>query len=127
MSTMTYTGLLSVVECAECHMDFGVTPQFERDRRADHATFYCPNRHANYYGHESVEERLRRQLAAAEGKAAAERARAATAEARRRAAKGQLTKVKNRVANGVCPCCNRHFANVERHMTSQHPDYKAAS
>lgn len=26
-------------------------------------------------------------------------------------------------ACGVCPCCNRSFTNVRRHMTSQHPDY----
>jgi hypothetical protein len=39
------------------------------------------------------------------------------------ATKGQITKLKRRVGKGVCPCCNRHFANVERHMATQHPDY----
>lgn len=39
------------------------------------------------------------------------------------ATKGQLTKTKKRIANGVCPCCNRSFANLERHMAGQHPDY----
>lgn len=32
--------------------------------------------------------------------------------------------MKNRVANGVCPCCNRHFENLERHMKGQHPDFQ---
>lgn len=40
-----------------------------------------------------------------------------------RATKGRLTKTKKRIANGVCPCCNRHFVNLERHMTGKHPDY----
>lgn len=22
-----------------------------------------------------------------------------------------------------CPCCNRTFQNLQRHMTSKHPDY----
>lgn len=37
--------------------------------------------------------------------------------------KGQLAKVKNRVKNGVCPCCNRSFSDLRRHMESKHPDY----
>lgn len=38
-------------------------------------------------------------------------------------ARGQLTKLKRRVSNGVCPCCNRSFADLHRHMTEKHPDY----
>lgn len=36
--------------------------------------------------------------------------------------KGQLTKLRNRIANGVCPWCQRSFANVARHVEHQHPD-----
>jgi hypothetical protein len=39
------------------------------------------------------------------------------------AARGQVTRIKNRVKNGVCPACNRTFADVARHMTSKHPHY----
>ena len=42
---------------------------------------------------------------------------------RRAAAKGQLTKVKKRVGNGVCPCCTRSFTDLARHMESKHPAY----
>tara|TARA_R110002095_G_scaffold133065_1_gene115524 strand:+ start:41 stop:445 length:405 start_codon:yes stop_codon:yes gene_type:complete len=42
------------------------------------------------------------------------------------AAKGRITKIKNRVGNGVCPCCNRTFANLARHMGTQHPNYNDA-
>lgn len=127
MSTQTYTGELTLIECAGCHMDFGVTPQFQSARRSDHARFYCPSGCHNHYPQRSTEEKLRAQLARAEGEAAAQRARATTAENRRRAAKGQLTKAKKRISNGVCPCCNRHFANVERHMETKHPEYASAS
>lgn len=37
--------------------------------------------------------------------------------------KGALTKVKNRISKGVCPCCNRTFADLQRHMTTKHPKY----
>lgn len=42
---------------------------------------------------------------------------------KRRAAsiKGHLTRYRTRVGRGVCPCCNRSFENLRRHMESQHP------
>ncbi len=50
----------------------------------------------------------------------------AEAEARRgAAARGQVTKIKNRIGHGVCPCCNRTFENLHRHMTTQHPTFTA--
>jgi hypothetical protein len=52
-----------------------------------------------------------------------ETARRQAAERQVSAARGQVTKIKNRVKNGVCPCCNRTFGNLARHMASQHPDF----
>lgn len=37
--------------------------------------------------------------------------------------KGALVKTKKRICNGVCPCCNRHFKNLESHMKNKHPKY----
>jgi hypothetical protein len=45
-------------------------------------------------------------------------------EREKSAAKGQVTKIKNRIAGGVCPCCNRYFLGLERHMSTKHKDYK---
>lgn len=42
-----------------------------------------------------------------------------------RATKGVVTKFRRRVGNGVCPCCTRTFTNLSRHMTTNHPDFKA--
>ena len=44
-------------------------------------------------------------------------------EASLRSEKGAKTKLKKRIANGVCPCCNRTFVNVQRHMATQHKDF----
>jgi hypothetical protein len=45
--------------------------------------------------------------------------------ARRGAAaqKGQKTRIKNRIARGVCPCCNRSFADLGAHMQQKHPHF----
>lgn len=37
------------IECASCSVTFSVTDHFESRRREDHANFYCPNGHVNYY------------------------------------------------------------------------------
>jgi hypothetical protein len=47
------------------------------------------------------------------------------AERRASAARGQVTKIKNCVGHGICPCCNRTFENQSRHMASQHPTFTA--
>lgn len=34
----------------------------------------------------------------------------------------QYSRMRKRIQNGVCPCCNRTFQNLARHMATQHPD-----
>ena len=106
-----------ILDCWNCGVPFGLTNDYDDRRRDDCRTFYCPNGHPQSYS-ESEADRLRRELDAA---------REATAEARRQlaATKGQVTKLKRRAQNGVCPCCHRHFVALERHMSTKHPDYAA--
>lgn len=40
------------------------------------------------------------------------------------AIKGVATRIKRRVSAGVCPCCNRTFQCLARHMATKHPDYQ---
>lgn len=39
-----------------------------------------------------------------------------------RAQKAAKTKIINRVKNGICPCCNRTFQNLQNHFKSKHPE-----
>lgn len=112
------------VTCGSCGIQFGLPDFYWQRREKDGATYYCPNGHKLSQG-EKEEDRLRRQLEA-------ERSRRVHAEDQRKAAektltatKGQLTKAKKRAANGVCPCCNRSFVDVQRHMRSKHPEHVA--
>jgi Zn-finger nucleic acid-binding protein len=126
--TVLYEGFIHVIECWNCSIDFGIGDSFMANRRKDGRVFYCPNGHGNYYNRGKTAEQVALERAQAERDAARslaqrESRRARTAEYQRRAAKGQLTKTKKRIAAGVCPCCNRTFQNVAAHMAGQHPDY----
>jgi hypothetical protein len=122
--------VIEIRDCPECGVTYGLGLNFIESRKEDEGTWYCPNGHPRYYPKQSTEHKLREELAeqkrrtqAERDYASRERERRLVAERQRAAAKGQVTKIKNRIANGVCPCCNRTFQNVARHMASQHPDY----
>ncbi len=117
------------ISCGECGTKFAITKALDSALTSKGGDIWCPRGHLLTYG-EGEKSKLKRQLA---NKQAAldgvkrdlddERDRHAHTEARRRAAKGQLTKTKKRIANGVCPCCNRTFKDLAAHMTTKHPDY----
>lgn len=116
-----------VVDCANCAVSFGMPTPLYQSRKKDHASFYCPSGHSNYFPAETEEERLKKELSRAQAATADWRARAAQVEAevdaeknRHAATKGQLTKTRARIQNGVCPDCNRTFVNLGRHMHTKH-------
>ena len=122
---------LVAITCANCGTPFGIGTRFMAARRADQRDFYCPNGHTNFYPkpQRTEADRLREQLDAARSLAQREQQRREAAERSARAHKGVATRVKNRAAHGVCPVpgCKRSFANVERHVAGQHPDFAAES
>lgn len=135
MSTQTFTGTLVVQDCCNCGMTFGVPREFDRARHSDKASFCCPRGHWQAYVGKSDEQTAKDEKARAdraEQDAAWARARAdrlameRDAEARSaRAYRGHVTRLRNRIANGVCPVqgCRRPFSNVKAHIESQHPEW----
>jgi len=111
------------IECGGCGVSFALTDKYDRARRDDHKTFYCPNGCPRAYNGESKAERLERQLATERARVDQARADAEFQKKRAAGIQGELTKTKKRVAGGACPCCNRTFVNLGRHMAGQHPDY----
>lgn len=114
---------LDLHECPSCGVVYGLTADYEDRRRQDHKSFYCPNGHNLSYSQESREEKLKRQLEATSSQLSRTQSQLTVTKRQKAAAKGQLTKTKRRVANGVCPCCNRTFADLAAHMHGQHPEY----
>lgn len=133
-TTITYSQQLTVVHCCDCGMAFAMPADYDRRRRNDHKWFWCPAGHEQHFIGETEAEILRRQLEQANRRAmrlsaTADQAaaRADHEAARARGYKGQLTKTKKRVGNGVCPCCNRSFGDLAKHMASKHPDFGGAA
>jgi hypothetical protein len=133
ITTLGYSAKLVIEECCNCHIAFAVPRDFyDQCVNAGPAkTFYCPLGHAQHYVKSEVQrlrdelERTQRQKSWAETNARMYKDQLGASERSKAAIKGQLTKTKKRVANGVCPFCTRHFVNVERHMKGQHSEYAA--
>lgn len=112
-----------VGQCCNCGIAFAMTEAFHDQRRKDRKSFYCPEGHSQYYTGKSKEQKLKDELER-------ERQRRLTAESNANHAE-EATRIevalhdytKKRINNGVCPCCNRSFKNLRRHMASKHKDY----
>lgn len=119
--------------CCSCGMAFAMTREFHAARKAKPgSSFYCPAGHGQHYTGKSKEDQLaehlsreRQRAARLEDEARIEREAREHADRRAAAARGQVTKLKKRAAAGVCPCCNRHFSDMARHMAQKHPGFVA--
>jgi hypothetical protein len=111
------------IECCRCGLIFWVSTTHYKKLRRNHKSFYCPAGHRQYFSGESDNEALKRQLKAANQREETYRYDLRYERGRVRAQKAAKTKIKNRIAKGVCPCCNRTFENLAKHMTSKHPKY----
>jgi DNA-binding XRE family transcriptional regulator len=125
MATFSENIWFEVEHCSACGIAFAMTADFEKRRRNDHKTFYCPAGHALHYNGPSEAQKLKQELERKEQMLAAAQARAATAENERKQITSAHKKMRERVMNGVCPCCNRTFQNLMQHMRSEHPDYSS--
>lgn len=129
MNTIQGQATLVVETCCSCGTLFAMEHSLQRNRKETRKIFYCPNGHGMAYN-EGEADKLKRQLARearlreiAESDARHQAMRREWAENSLRTTKGVVTKMRKRAAGGACPCCNRYFANMHRHMTTKHPDY----
>jgi hypothetical protein len=122
---------LYVMDCYTCGVVFAITIEYEDRRRDDGRSFQCPNGHGNAWS-ESEADRQRRRAEIAErnlryAHSARDAARDQAAAAERSAAayRGHLTRLRNKVANGICPVnnCRRTFTNVLAHISTEHPQW----
>jgi len=124
VDTMYGRVTLDIETCCNCGTPFGIEHTLRMrflDERPG-ATFYCPNGHAQHYLGKTDVQRERDARIRAEARAARAEDQAEVNERRRRAEKGQRTRILNRIHNGVCPHCKRTFADLSKHMESKHAD-----
>jgi len=124
---------LESVTCCRCGVEFAMPVHLLQKLREDSTRmFFCPNGHNQHFTVTTADQ-LRKELAAKEQELAREREQTAfarrTADSASRSAaihRGRYRALKERVANGVCPCCHRHFANLQRHVATKHPKWKGS-
>jgi len=117
---------LKEVRCCDCAMLFAMTDEFYQHRLGNGRMFYCPAGHAQHFTQRDDElAELKRKTQSLQSQLTYAVTDAERAKRDRTTLKSQLTKTRNRIANGVCPCCNRTFQNVARHMDNKHPEFKA--
>jgi hypothetical protein len=128
---MTLIGSLTLVEveCANCITHFAMDEALNRRCLKTGRKFYCPNGHANCYQDNELSQ-LREEREKLKQEAESARKQKLWAEnqyqiekQRHSATKGQLTKTRKRIANGVCPCCHRTFKQLASHMANKHPGF----
>jgi hypothetical protein len=116
--------------CVSCGLVFGMSEEFKKKRRELGDVFHCPAGHRQYYGETSVDklkkelELEKRRLKWAQDARDAAMKRADREERSKRAVSGHMTRIKHRISAGVCPCCNRTFVNLQRHMATKHKGYR---
>jgi uncharacterized Zn finger protein (UPF0148 family) len=129
-TTLLSVGLF-VTDCPDCGILHGIPEEF-KDRKAEGGgTIYCPNGHKWHFTELEVTKQRKRaeqaesalRMTRISRDAARDQAQAAHRSAS--AYKGVATKMRNRIADGVCPVpgCRRNFANVKAHITGQHPQW----
>ncbi len=115
-----------VVYCCrkECGTPIAMPRQIYESFLADRTQyFHCCFGHPQHFTGPTEAEKLKGQLEIKERSLEWGRARVKRAEKQVSVFKGKVTRIKNRVGNGVCPCCNRTFQNLMAHMQTKHPGY----
>ncbi len=129
---LTHVEPLVLERCCVCDMTFAMPEWFQKkalDRRPLFS-FFCPKGHSQHYNGKSTEQQLRDDLARTkhlleqtQARAAENRESAERIARRLSATQGVVTRQRNRIAAGKCPCCSKTFADVARHMRRQHPKW----
>lgn len=126
--------MISAGQCWKCKCEVWLPDELHKAAKTSSAiSFFCS------YGHSAVfregptdadkfrqeRDRLAQRLAEKDDEIRRQRELREGTERQLSAARGRVTRIKNRVAKGVCPCCNRSFDNLHWHMTTQHPTFTA--
>lgn len=121
---MTHTTTLITTSCW-CGIALAIPRSLYNEANDSGKSIYCPIGHTFVFGgtfkEQLEQERQARQRA--ERRAQANRDLLAAEERSHAATRGHLTRHRKRAEAGVCPCCNRTFQQLARHMKNKHPDF----
>ena len=115
------------ITCWVCGFLFAMPQSAREDFAARGTSFYCPKGCNISYG-KSLAVKKQEELDALRNQMQAQlnEANHAKAVAQKEARKAKLDKrkVEQRIAHGVCPCCNKTFADLSHHMIENHKEFR---
>jgi len=114
--------VLEEVTCKSCGITHAVPQKLLEGLQQTGGYYYCPNGHQWGWG-KSEAYRLRQELRDEQAQRKRVEAQLVSVKDQLQATEREAQQHKKRVANGVCPCCNRSFVRLQRHMKTQHPGY----
>lgn len=108
----------TMMECGGCGIPFYVPTRWYNSKVKNHGEFHCPNGCNRIFAVKTEAEKLKEKLAEKEKREQELQDKWLDALGE----KYKLEKQLKRVHKGVCPCCNRSFVNLQRHMKTKHPE-----
>ena len=124
----TYVSMELVI-CYKCAIPFCIPESRIRNLKESRDEFYCPNGHAQAYI-KSTADILKEKLEKAEQEKLTLQQNSSYWKnefdfqvKQKEKVQRKLKRTEKRIANGVCPCCNRTFEDLTKHMKSKHPEF----
>lgn len=119
---------LVVVQCT-CGLLFGIPEMLNRSALKHRGggsggwSISCPLGHTWHYTDSAKDEEAKLREERERSHSANLVARLDQTQASLSATKGVVTRMKRRASAGTCPCCNRTFQQLARHMETKHPSF----
>lgn len=112
-----------VNQCGTCAVWHTIPEIVYKCYEAEGGFWHCPNGHRRGFrkgADETERENTRRERDRLKQDAARLADDLVAQQRRAEEAEKKILQIKRRAAAGVCPCCNRTFLNIQRHMKSKH-------
>lgn len=126
MSIITAGVDLEVINCWVCGCTFAMSSALKANMRSREETLFCPKGCRLGLGEphwKKEQQRLRESEEYYRQRSIENRQVAEETKKKLNATRGVVTRIKNRIGKGVCPCCNHTFSDLHRHMLTQHPEF----
>jgi hypothetical protein len=125
-----YTATLETLCCGSCSVVFAIPKNMHRRLKQDGEFFWCPNGDKIRYL-DPENDKLQRQIrqiretnSSLSATLTHERDQRKAAERQASARKGVITRMRGRLAKGVCAECEQEFPDLGAHMHDAHPDFE---
>lgn len=111
-------------ECGGCGIPFYVPTKWFDSRIKNKGKYSCPNGCNRVFIGKTETDVLQEKLDALKKQKDKEREELQNKLLDTMCEKMKLEKQLKRIHKGVCPCCNRSFQNLKRHIETKHPELK---